>query len=293
MNFEELVASGSSASERALMVPREFPAALRRVIKLIRYKDRNSGFGYCGTSDDDEEDVGALVDGAVCGAFKDRGITPVLADIDTFYQYATRGTLSIVGKVQRFDEDRLKLGLPNEYAIILSGFGRSAIFESAALRDVPFQDNADLNIARMSGFGRRLLAASDLSELIARYGDLDGLRRILSERFGEDGRLFLVVSLLLQDRQAWQNLWYESARNEGGTSLFLVAPPCFHDAMNRLNCSWGHGAVDYSYRATLGRRDQALYGDEDKEAAPYYTQGLPAEEFERRMRPVLDFAEKA
>ena len=60
MDFSEFIALGSAASERAVMVPNELSAALRHVIRPIQYKDRNSGFGYCGTSDDDEV-VGVFV----------------------------------------------------------------------------------------------------------------------------------------------------------------------------------------------------------------------------------------
>ena len=69
-------------------------------------------------------------------------------------------------------------------------------------------------------------------------------------------RLLLATSLLLTDKQLWQSLWYEGRPR--GTPLFIITSQAFHDAMNRLNRSWGHGGVDYKYRANCSLGDFEL-----------------------------------
>lgn len=290
MNFEELLAlADNPATKEYHESLDQIPATLKQVSHAIRFAgERNAGFGYCSTEDADSADAEAVVVDLIVEAFRDRNIIPIKIDIDVFYSYAPR-ILSIVGKIRHFDTERQKRGLPNRYAIVLTGFGESKLFPTQALQLIPVQENAGLGILKNTEFGKFLSHTSKmLMCAVEQCGSLNDLLKQLCSKFGENGCLFLATCLLLQDRQTWQDLWYEWTGSEGGTSLFIVAPPCFHDAMNRLNLSWGHGFTDYAYRATLGRRDQALSKD-GEEPEPYHKQGLSSEEFERRMRPILNF----
>lgn len=290
MNFEELIAlADNPPTKECHKSLDQIPATLKRVSRAIRFAgERNGGFGYCSTEDADSADAEAIVVDLIVGAFRDRNIIPIKIDIDVFYGYAPR-ILSIVEKIRHFDTERQERGLPNRYAIVLTGFGESILFPTQALQSIPVQENAGLGILKNTEFGKLLSHTSNmLVYAIEQHGSLNALLEHTCSRFGEDGNLFLATCLLLQDRQTWQELWYEWTGSEGGTSLFIVAPPCFHDAMNRLNLSWGHGHTDYAYRATLGRSDQALSKD-GEEPEPYHKQGLSSEEFERRMRPILNF----
>mgnify|MGYP001485686259 CR=1 FL=1 len=99
-------------------------------------------------------------------------------------------------------------------------------------------------------------------------------------------KLLLVTCLLLQDIQRWQDLWYENKVE--GTPLYVVAPMVFHDAMNRLNASWGHGAFDYQYRAanSLGDNAKPLF-EPNIELPNYREQGLSLEQFRQKVEEFL------
>ena len=63
--------------------------------------------------------------------------------------------------------------------------------------------------------------------------------------------------------------------------------------MNRLNLYWGHGPIDYRVRASnmLGNLDEPLLEDKlesEVELRDYHSQGLPLEEFQRRIEPILN-----
>lgn len=266
---------------------------LRIVGMKILLRKRNGGIGYLSSSSEHRRDkeLKATLYITQCFREKDNPVQPIVVSIDEFYRFIP-GNSSLVGKTQIFNEIAEKQNIEQDFALILSDFSGSNIFTQEILEQVPTQNNAGLDIREQTPFGNNLLefATNQLPLLIKETkGDLNAvLRKIVgTEDWQEDAKLLLVTGLLLQDRQTWQNLWYE--RKEKGTPLYIVAPMNFHDAMNRLNLSWGHGVIDYRYRAScsLGDKDEPPLEDEI-ELKNYHEQGLSLEEFKRRIEPILN-----
>lgn len=275
---------------------------LKRLGLKIKYSvidGRNKGHGYISSSSGYDKEKELKLVSYVARCFREGGVQPVVVSIDEFYRfYPVR--LSLVRKTLTFDRIAENQQPEQDFAIILTGFTESAIFTQQILDQVPYQPNAGLDVSsERTQFGNDLLmfAARKLPSLIKKEnGDLSAVLETIMKTGNfpeEDARLLLVTGLLLQDIQAWQDLWYEQKAWEGkkpkGTSLYIVAPKSFHDAMNRLNIHWGHIAVDYRYRAanSLGNADEPPLEDTDVETR-YYKQGISGEEFQRRIGPILD-----
>lgn len=267
----------SEEEERRLQIIR------RRII----WQDKNKGIGYLSASARHEKKAADFI--ARC--FQERNVTPLVVPIDNFYKFIP-GNPSLVSKTLIFNDMAQEMNPGEEFAIILTGFSDSKIFTQNVLDQVPTQENAGLNISATTPLGKDLMffARKKLPLLIGtKKGDLNEVIREIVQTTDspeEDVRLLLVTGLLLQDRQTWQSLWYEE--KEKGTPLYIVAPMSFHDAMNRLNMTWGHGGTDYSYRASssLGNYDEPPLEDGVK-LTNYLDQGTSAEEFQRKIEPIL------
>lgn len=262
--------------------------------KYILWSEENRGFGYLSSSVSHvrEEEVRAARYIADCFKAKESPVQPIVVLVDDFYHFIP-GNPSLVSKTQIFDEIATEQQPSQDFAIILSGFTESRIFTQSTLKQVPYQGNAGIEPGKTTQFGNELLdfATKRLQSLIEENnGNLDVVLKQMSEagNFPEDHvRLLLATSLLLQDMQKWQNLWYESRIK--GTPLYIVAPMSFHDAMNRLNFGWGHGGLDYRYRASnsLGNNDKPPL-ENNVVTEEYYSQGLPSDDFQRKVGPILE-----
>lgn len=263
---------------------------LRR-IAIDLDKDRNGGFGYVSSSSKHDRTKELLVTSHLADCFLKREVStkPIIISVDDFYTFLSEQP-SLVEKTRAFDR-LTKITKPGQdFAIILSDFTGSKIFTEQILEQVPTQLNAGLELDNEYPLKKRPLfdfATTRLPKLIEQEkGNLDTVLKIISGDQGEveeNARLLLATGLLLQDRQLWQQLRYET------TALYIVAPMNFHDAMNRLNKSWGFGDEDYSHRAhnALGNHDKPLL-EESVELKDYKEQGLSAEEFEKRVGPLLE-----
>lgn len=266
---------------------------LSRIGRQIEWTDRNGGIGYLSSSAGHGRPKELLAAAYIASCFSEREIStqPVVVSVDEFYRF-TPGNSSLVSKTKLFNEVAEEQNPEQDFALILTGFTESDIFTQEVLEQVPTQNNAGLDLLKRTEFGRELIyfAHKQLPLIIEQEkGDLGAvLKKIIGTQDGqeENARLLLVTGLLLQDMQAWQDLWYEGKQK--GTPLYIVAPLSFHDAMNRLNLGWGHGGTDYSYRAScsLGNNNKPPF--EDIELQNYHEQGLSAEEFERRIKPLLE-----
>lgn len=262
--------------------------------RAILWSNRNCGFGYISSSVSHDRGRELRVTKHIVDCFRRREnpVQPVVIPIDYFYRLFPSNP-SLVMKVQTFDKVITRQHPAEESAIILSGFTESEIFTQSTLKQVPCQRSAGLDIFEPTQFGKDLLefAYGRLSSLIEKCnGDLRIVLKIILEAgdfLEEDARLLLVTGLLLQDAQRWQSLWYEG--RERGTPLYIVAPMSFHDAMNRLNFGWGHGNLDYRYRASnsLGNHDEPPLED-NVFTEDYDKQGLSPDEFQRRVGPIID-----
>ncbi|MCB9800610.1 MAG: hypothetical protein H6773_00305 [Pseudomonadales bacterium] len=267
---------------------------LQSVGRIILWSDENRGFGYLSSSVNHDRKKERMTARYIADCFqaKESPVQPIIVLVDDFYHFCP-GNPSLVSKTQIFDEIAVEQLPSQDFAIVLSGFTESRIFTQSALKQVPYQDNAGLELGKITQFGNELLyfASNGLRSLIEKNnGNLDAVLKQMSEagNFPEDDvRLLLVTSLLLQDMQKWQNLWYESRKK--GTPLYIVAPMSFHDAMNRLNFEWGHGGLDYRYRASnsLGNHDEPPL-ENNVTTENYYNQGLSSNDFQRKVSPILE-----
>jgi hypothetical protein len=190
----------------------------------------------------------------------DMNATPLVVPVDTFYSYAP-GEISLVEKVKYFNMEVESSGTAERYALVLGGFSRSAVFTGEALEAVPFQKTAGLLLQGESKFGA-LIDGSDWRSLVrsslAKSGSIEGALALLvalnSEQGTETARRvghLLCMTLVLGDKQQWQDLWYSSSL-EQGAAFFIVGPQTYHEAQCRLNFFWGHGQQDYHSRAIGG-----------------------------------------
>jgi len=268
---------------------------LRTAIRRIDWTNRNTGIGYLSASADHDRRKELSATKYIAGAFETRKVKtkPLIIPIDSFYKFMP-STASLVTKTERFNEIAAGQDPQQNYAIILSDFTESNVFTQEVLEQVPTQRNAGLDSLSNTEFGVKLLDFSrkELPIIIEQAnGDLRTVISVIGGEQERDAKLLLATGLLLQDAQRWQGLWYEG--REKGTPLYIVAPFSFHNAMNRLNFDWGHGATDYRYRASnsLGNYDDPVFGEGKVESQDYqyyyHKQGLSQEEFRRRVEPIL------
>lgn len=254
----------------------------RRVTVAISLRPSQGGFGYISSSiqfDQEQEQLHAAI---VAEAYEARGIKPLIIPVDDYYRY-TPGIVSLVGKTRSFNQDSLQEN--KAYSLILTGFTDSNIFTELKLNDVPTQEEAAMDRnSPDTNFSQKLHNLTDnISYLM---GEAQGNLHYLLDKYAitkekkEDLRLLLVTLLLLQDKQKWQNLGRQFGNS---TELVIVAPKPFHDAMNRLNITWGHGGLDYRRRAeeSLFAIDQPLFQPESKQS--YADQGLKFQAFKGRV----------
>ena len=260
---------------------------------IIRTPDKT--YGYLSSSQGYDQNR-ELLAAALTGKFfseRAEGTIPLYVPIDEFYRFFPNNA-SLVSKVLRFHEECRQCGDSRQYALILTGFTASTVFTEAITQAIPQQKEAGLSgsDAGTDETGTMLLrfGTDRLSRLLeSTRGDVDAARiQIAREAAQEDdARLLLATGLLLQDRQSWQSLWGEAHTNG---MLCLVAPGCFHDAMNRLNAYWGHGGCDYRHRATLGHFEDPPLGDSgltEERSASDHEGGLSRYEFRTRVGPLL------
>lgn len=271
-----------------------------RVIYPILLRDNTGGFGYVSSSFGFSRDFELLWTAIIAKAFYDRNYIPLVIPIDKFYSYRPV-TLSFVYKTEIFSEHQASHKSEKPYALIIAGFTESETFTYRTLSDIPrqgeiFRDPEDIEI-KVDRFAR--------NKLHMLFSDNGSLEKVLQETvIGDlnDYKLLLCTGLLLQDCQTWQNLWYQSKKGEG-VPLFIVAPSEFHEAMNRLNECWGHGARDYHYRAScaLGASDYPPFSIVNSKLKTYddcikeslsddykYNTGLNREKFRKRIGYILE-----
>lgn len=298
--YDEMVCQGDfvTSGDAFVKAIREEPmnevegGLLRRMSLQLIWPKRNAGFGYASSSSKGDVRLERVVTGHVARSFLKREVPPrpIIVPIDRFYTFLPEYP-SIVKKVLRFDSLANIQNPGEDFAIVLTGFSDSFIFTEKILQQIPTQNHA----MRQGGFSEKLdiFARNKLPELLDKtHGDFRSTVKSMQEKTGaheEDVKLLIATGLLLQDRQMWQDLWYE--RRKRGTMLYIVAPRSFHDAMNRLNESWGHGAIDYHYRAScsLGANNEPpLESDSEKTPQPHpHDQGISSEEFQKRVGPIL------
>lgn len=269
-----------------ILTPRPPLISFQRSILWCR---NNKGIGYLGSSAAFDADRERLWSGAVARLFSAQDYhetVPLIIPVDTFYAYKP-DIPSLVYKTVAFNNESAK-----NYTLILSGFTQSSFFTRELLESIPTQDHCGLGLGKVTEFGRAF-DSFRRSRFKQKLGpDLTSLVTLMAQNDPdkiEDARLLVCTCLLLSDGQAWQTLWYENS--DKGTPLYIVAPRPFHDAMNRLNVCWGHGAMDYQYRAlnSFGAWEPFFDDKEDPEGeVALMNQGLSGDEFRRRITPLLE-----
>ena len=256
--------------------------------KRITGISENGGIGYFASSTSVDLEKESLSVAIVVNYFrkKSSSIKPLVIPVDDFYLYHLENT-SLVVKTKKFNDVIKNSG--KDYVIILSGFSQSIIFSQSTLEDIPSQYEAQVYGSKLNNFGNKLMKFSDaMNRMFLEKKSIDNVLNHVSKEGAHtnDAKLLLATSLLLQDCQKWQSLWYEG--EEKGTSLYIVAPASFHDAMNRLNIFWGHSLGDYNYRAScsLGNNNEPLFC-ENYQSTNYTKQGLSSKEFKLRVEHLL------
>lgn len=261
---------------------------LRRISSVLLWSNHHKGFGYMAPSLNNSVEDEVLATALVNSYFREgkMGTEPLVIPIDIFYSYYP-GQLSLVGKVGMFNE---QVGEEGRFSLILTDFSGSKIFTDDTLNKIPNQDEIGLSFFKNGDELAQMIMDTSrykIDEIFIQEKSIEGvLLRLSGTDNSESARLLLVTTLLLSDRQTWQNLWYES--REKGTPLYIIAPAIFHHAMNRLNLSWGHGGCDYQYRAScsLGAFDEPLF-DREVRIPKYHEIGLSKAEFRRIVEPLL------
>lgn len=286
-------------------------------LKSVLWHGGISGIGYLASSVHHDRDREVLWAAAVMEAFYLNDTTdwhPLIIPIDAFYSFVP-GATSLVAKtqlfssqMQRHQREALRDEQGHPYALILSGFSESRIFTEDTLLSVPHQREIGLCeggnpftkcTERLDKF-----ASYDVGGLFKKHATVEGVMASIGKHAHDssDTRLLLAASLLLADRQTWQSLSYELHE---GVPLYIVAPASFHDAMNRLNYSWGHGMRDYQYRSgmSLGAGnvplienvgDSLCVSQDDVRAHDFFSdgahfaRGLRQREFESRVGYLLE-----
>jgi hypothetical protein len=262
----------------------------------IEWSNKMSGFGYASSSlvnDLEKEVISAAI---IARAFQksEMKATPLIIPVDKLYTYYPTANPSFVTKTRLiFDRESIESGKQN-YALLVSGFSLSKVFTGSTLEQIPSQKNVGWSLigGKNTELAEKIgiFAKNIYVKINEENGNIEEVIRKIARTPEniEDARLILATSLLLQDIQAWQDLWYEGSKR--GTPLYIVAPVLFHDAMNRLNMCWGHGGTDYRYRAMVLRNNESPFFDiYDEEKAPgYREQGLSTKEFEKKVSKFLD-----
>ena len=236
----------SMLSKASVETKKDFVEALRQLESRITLSNRRGGIGYLSSSLRHNVEREKLWTALAAKWFSQNEYHPLIVPIDAIYNLNPGGSLSLVRKVLLLDSISKQDAQGRTYAVILTGVSQSGIFTEEILDRVP--DQASLR-SRPALYADLLeFSGEPLHVLISR-----GPQGIANSH---QVRLALGTSLLLQDRQTWQDLWYERSMN-GGVPLYIVAPKKFHDAMNRLNEDWGHTLHDYHKRASysLGSYD--------------------------------------
>src|SRR3989344_930416 len=261
---------------------------LDRLLKPITWGDSYRGVGYSSSSLNHDPEKEKLCAAYVAGAFQERGISPLVIPVDEFYRYLPSVT-------SLSEKTRLLSKISKERrSVVLTGFTSSVLFAQGVLEKIPNQveigmDPLKVDPDQLALAIRTNKFAMSLPDLFStKNGDLKAVLQFLTpdESLFDGTKLLLATSLLLQDRQTWQSLWYERAK-EGGIPLYIVAPESFHNAMNRLNYNWGHGTFDYHYRAnnSLGANDEPPF--ELYDGAKWLQRGSPFVDFKRIVDPIL------
>lgn len=289
-----LITSPSDRTIKRIMAP----------MALMTRKPR--GFGFVASSFEHNKSMETLWAAIIAKAFMESGINfhPIVMPVDEYYRYMP-SYLSIVGKTTEISERKRRDNSGRPYAMVLTGFTNSVVFRQDVLQEMPNQ----YEIYGDSVTGRKPISVVKEFEEFSTYaserifgeqkGSLNGVINALSkEGSKKDAELLLCSVLLLHDCQMWQNLWYECKE---GIPLYIVAPFEFHESMDRINLNWGHGALDYSYRAQFlranryppisvadGKLKDELEYLEEEESELIYKRGLKGAEFEARIKPILE-----
>lgn len=276
---------------------------------------RPSGFGYLASSLEYDAEKETLWAGVAVDAFQKAGFHPLVLPIDDFYRYIPdswrlmRPHTSLTFKVRQLSVEKMYDKQKKPYALVLTGFTQSKVFSATTINEIPHQDDAGFLYSHYTPFAKSLYEFSTKKFpllLEQENGFLQHLFYSFAKKMpgvhDDDIRLLAATALMLVDGQSWQSLWHD------GIPLYVVAPKPFHDAMNRLNFCWGHGAMDYQYRAMHSLRAnnypvfEVIDGKFKTESdfrkefnrENYITspdpsmKGLDAKEFERRVKPLLD-----
>ena len=309
-NLEKRLSEASSG----LITNFENPAIDRVTMPMILQTEKPHGFGYVASSFEHNKSMETLWAAIIAKAFIDSELNfnPVVMPIDEYYQFMP-SYLSIVGKTTEISRRKMRDNSGRPYTFVLTGFTDSAIFRQDVLEMIPNQ----YEIYGDSVTGRKPISVVKEFEEFSRYttaelfvnnkGNLKGVIEALSN-YGkkDDAELLLCSTLLLHDQQMWQSLGYGGCKEEG-VPLYIVAPFEFHEAMNRMNISWGHCPLDYNYRAHHslrangyppisvidGKLKQEIEYLEEKKPELFYKKGIKGEEFETRIKPFLDKFPKA
>ncbi|MDD4878344.1 MAG: hypothetical protein PHO02_04900 [Candidatus Nanoarchaeia archaeon] len=306
-NLENKLKEASSG----LITSFENPAINRVTMPILLQTEKPRGFGYVASSFEHNKSMETLWAAIIAKAFMDSELNfhPVVMPIDEYYRFMP-SYLSIVGKTEEISKRKMRDNSGRPYAVVLSGFTESAVFRQEVLRQMPnqheiFGETGIKEPISMIKEFRDFNTYSSERIFTEQDGNIKGALEELS-KYGkkEDAELLLCSALLLHDQQMWQNLWYECKE---GIPLYIVAPFEFHEAMDRINMNWGHGPLDYNYRAgyslrsnrypPIGVVDGKLKEDieylEEEEPELIYKKGIKGAEFEARIKPILEKFPKA
>ena len=235
---------------------------IRLAALTIKLASKSRGIGYLPSSLNNNRKQEVLFSSLIANAFSasNVGIQPLVISIKDFYNFSPT-TLSFVIKTEVFNRAEYEQYGKPQHALIVSDFADFDIFSDKILQQVPSQTALGLDFfkpstdSELKKFGEKLLKFNTpLLELIQVEGSFENAVARMFAQFDksaniENLKILLATVLLLQDQQKWQDLWYEG-QPAGGVPLYIIAPACFHDAMNRVNLFWGHGGMDYHYRAS-------------------------------------------
>ena len=299
----------SEASSGLITCPHD--GIIKRVTIPLRLQaQKPHGFGYVASSFEHDKSMETLWAAIIAKAFMDSELNfhPIIMPIDEYYKFVP-SYLSIVGKTTEISERKMRDNSGRPYAMVLTGFTESVIFRQDVLQKMPNQYEV-----YGDGISKKPISIIKTFEEFSQYtteglftankGILKDILEALAKGVKkEDAELLLCSVLLLHDCQMWQNLWYEQKE---GIPLYIVAPFSFHETMDRMNISWGHGALDYTYRAQSLRanryppisvvdgklKDELKYSEEE-DPEVFQRKGLSGAEFEARIKPILDKFPKA
>jgi len=300
--YKELLSQGSLDNSSSPFITElrtiELSDTEREQLKIsgrrILYFTSHKGFGFLSSSlsGNRKTELKTTAYIAECFSRNTNPAQPVIVSIDQFYKFVP-GNPSLVQKTKIFNEIAKEQNPGKDFALIISNFTESNIFTKEVLEQIPTQHSAGLEQITSSssniGYALDNFSKTLLQRLLEKEkGDLNKvLIKIIEDGNTQENnaKLLLAAGLLLADRQTWQDLWYEMQTS--GTPLYIIAPFIFHHAMNRLNFFWGHGNVDYEYRASASLGDNSDPPFEEPVNVSYHTGGLSTQVFESRIGPLL------